>query len=100
MVRGGLFVCEQRIGRHPYSLDDLNFHMTFRNLYRSSVQGKRSRELSSVRHTDCEINNVSGTTAATWNLHITINYRGKFMCVNENANLHHARNDEFYISLR
>lgn len=74
MVRGGLFACEQRIGRHPYSLDDLNFHMTFRNLYRSSVQGKRSRELSSVQHTDCEINNVSGTTAVTRNQNTNMDF--------------------------
>lgn len=48
--------------------------MTFRNLYRSSVQGKRSRELSSVRHTDCEINNVSGTTAATRNQNTNMDF--------------------------
>lgn len=72
-----MFVCERRIGCYPYQLDDLNFHIAFRNLCGSSTQGKRSRELSCMRHTDCEVNSVSGTTTVTWNLNTNMNYERK-----------------------
>lgn len=101
--RRDFFICERRIDCYPYQLDNLNFYIAFRNLYRSSVQEKRSRELPCMRHTNCKVNSVSGATVVKWNPHTIINYGRKFMRINENINLHHARNacicDRCYIRI-